>query len=335
MKNKIYSGIDILKIISAFLVVLLHTVCAIPLYCTWDMGENVYSWAVTVHELCNIAVPIFFIITGYLFLGTDRVCTYSSLWHNIRRFLLVLLSFGSLYSLMEQIYDAKMVSFSMFWQALVDVLTGNLWDHMWYVYAVIGIYLLLPVLKPFFDTEKRQVILFTVLAMGSAFVIPFLSQLCGYSFGIAIPVSCYVVYVLIGGTIGKLSVSRRTAAICGGLFLGCMVVVYFFPEYLGIVQTDYTSLMICFASSLLVVCVTGLVNDCRSIHWVHSIAQCTWGIYLFHPVFLNVQTKVLHWYALPSAPLVSMMLEAVGLFFLSFLLTYVLRIIPVVRKFLL
>lgn len=335
MIKNINFGIDLLKIVSAFLVVLLHTVCAVPLYCTWDMGESVYAWAVTVHQFCNIAVPIFFIITGYLFLGSEKECTYASLWHNIRRFLLVLFFFGSLYSLMEQIYNARSFKGVMVWQALVNVMTGNLWDHMWYVYAIMGIYLLLPVVKPFFSTGNRQVVLFTSLAVASSFVLPFLAQLTGYPLGISIPITCYVTYVFLGGMIGKLNIPRPFAILCSGLFVGCMILLYYMPVYRGINQTEYTSLLICLLSGLFVVCIVGFLKEVESVTWVHRIAQCTWGIYLFHPVFLNVQTKVFHWYALPSAPLVSMMLEAVGLFFLSFLLTYVLRTIPVVRKFLL
>lgn len=116
-------------------------------------------------------VPVFLMITGYLWLDRSKECTYRNLWPHIRKFITVLLTIGYLYALMERVFNSNGLTLKVFLLSMVDVLCGNSWEHMWYLYTIIGVYLLLPVLKPFFsiegNTEKTifigMLFVFTVL----------------------------------------------------------------------------------------------------------------------------------------------------------------------------
>lgn len=336
MDKKNFSfGVDLLKIIGAFLVVLLHTVCSIPLYCPSDLGTATYETAVKIHQFSNIAVPIFFIITGYLFLGRETPITYKHIWPHIRRFLLVLLIFGGIFSLMEQVYTAHSFAPSMLLTAGRDILTGNLWDHMWYIYAAISIYLTLPILSAFFCRKGKDPIYFTALSFVIIFFAPFLLGLFNLSSGFTIPVTYYLFYVLFGGVLSRVQISKGFSICFFTLFLLFVILGVFFPVINGMAVMEYTGIVVCLMASLFSAWVLCLFSGKVSGSGVHFISECTFGIYLLHPVLINLQVKVFYRYGILSHPILSMILNAAVLFFLSLGITILLRKIPVVRRYLL
>jgi surface polysaccharide O-acyltransferase-like enzyme len=59
----------------------------------------------------------------------------------------VLLLFGFVFSLMEVYFSSHTISPSGIMTAFVNVLEGHTWEHMWYLYVLLGIYLVLPILQ--------------------------------------------------------------------------------------------------------------------------------------------------------------------------------------------
>lgn len=59
----------------------------------------------------------------------------------------VLLTFGFAFAWLEIIFDQESFRLFQIPKALLRVLTGDTWAHMWYIYCLIGIYVLLPMYK--------------------------------------------------------------------------------------------------------------------------------------------------------------------------------------------
>ena len=84
--------------------------------------------------------------------------------------------------------------------AILNTLQGKSWSHLWYLYMLIGLYLVLPMLKATVNnlTNKQLDILIAILFV-FAFINPMLQHFVGYSIGVKFPlVSIYVTYMLIG-----------------------------------------------------------------------------------------------------------------------------------------
>ena len=153
MKRK--ASLDVLRSVAAIAVVVFHVFGSSanndPL-----ISANLHSIITAASTALQWHVPVFFIITGYLWLQDEKNCTYKNMIPNIRRFIYALITIGFAYAVMERFFETKSFSMALFLNSVADVLSGNLWDHMWYLYAIIGVYLLLPILKKFFAYANEK-----------------------------------------------------------------------------------------------------------------------------------------------------------------------------------
>lgn len=94
------------------------------------------------------AVPSFLMMSGSLLLDTRKYISLKKLYGKyICRMVTVLLTFGFAFAWLEIIFDQESFRLFQIPKALLRVLTGDTWAHMWYIYCLIGIYVLLPMYK--------------------------------------------------------------------------------------------------------------------------------------------------------------------------------------------
>ena len=65
--------------------------------------------------------------------------------------------------------------------------------------------------------------------------------------------------------------------------------------------------------------------------FVRMFAECTWGIYLLHPFFINIILKVLKIDLLSVAPYINLVVFELGIIFVSFVFTYILKKMPLIK----
>lgn len=150
--------ISIMRIIATLAVVFLHTCNTIANNIeSYNISEREYFVLTTGNVLMNWAVPIFFMITGSLLLRKNNDLTYKKvIFKYLKRIVLALFIFGVPFSIMEIYMDTRTLDISMILSAIVNVITGNSWSHLWYLYTLIGVYMILPMLKAFVDRCDHQ-----------------------------------------------------------------------------------------------------------------------------------------------------------------------------------
>ena len=123
--------IDVLRIIAIFSVIVMHVI-----------GNTTYTLNInnTIYNIINVilysVMPLFVMISGILFL--DKDINYKDLFKKyILRILLVLIIFGSLFSFMEIYFNNSKVLVSDIKIVFMNLITGNLWVHMWYLYMIL------------------------------------------------------------------------------------------------------------------------------------------------------------------------------------------------------
>lgn len=283
-------------------------------------------------------VPTFLMITGYLWLSDEKECTFAKVLPAIRRFVLVLFTVGLMYAMLERFFRYRYFSFELFLWSVADVLIGQLWDHMWYVYAIIGIYLVLPVVKPFFRHSSVQSIsILTGLLFVFTILLQNVEKSTGYVFPVSFPMATPAYpafYICVGGLISKLTLPRKTVLISGPVFclsmISCFLLMVFAPGL-----TLWTNLFSCISAISLFLSVQNLSVNAKDRPWLRCVSECSFGIYLFHQLFINVLLKVLNWCPLQQYAVISV----TGMFFAvtlgAFLVTFLLRKIPFVKKYIL
>lgn len=328
--------LDVLRILSAFAVVVIH-LCSGTVSTAQSVAAGTALACDTVHTLMNFSVPMFLMISGALFLNNATTYTYGKIWRNIRRVLLCLVGFGLVYSLLEQLFVSRSVH--VLW-AVRDIFTGNLWDHMWYLYMIVGIYLLVPLIKPFFvQAARRDVVLLLALLFLFNSVFPQLETAFSVKPGFSLPLnSMYLFYFLAGGLLFRWKPVQKNK----GFALSGAAVLITAAAIIAVsvagwekVRTDYGSGLVClYTMGIFVLCklsLEGYVPSGRVI----GLSNLTWGIYLLHPLFLNVVLKALHWNPVNHLPAVSMPVLAVCVFAASGAVIYIARKIPPVEKYIL
>ena len=142
--------LDKLRVAATCAVVLLHTVTGVMDHT--DMGDYPVEKTVflVLLDLICWCVPVFLMISGYLFLNPDRKITMGKmLCRYCRRIVSALFVFGVPYACLEQIATERCFRWHMIGNSFLMVLRGESWSHMWYLYRLLGLYLCMPLLSAF------------------------------------------------------------------------------------------------------------------------------------------------------------------------------------------
>lgn len=328
---------DILRVSAALAVALYHVLTGAV-----SLDPAVSEFTASVIEALSRSllwhVPTFLLITGFLWLSDEKECTWRKVLPGIRRFVLVLFTVGLVYAMLERFFRYRYFSLELFGWSVFDVLIGDLWDHMWYVYAIIGIYLVLPVIKPYFkhSSVKDISILCGILFVFT--IVLYNVQCCtGYVFPVSFPMAnpAYpAFYICVGGLISKLKLPEKTPVV-GSIAFGLSVCTCFAMMMLAPQWVQWTNIFSCISAISLFVTVKVLAENTEEIPWLRCVSECSFGIYLFHQFFINILLKMLHWYPLRIVPVLSLPGAFAVVTLCAFLVTFLLRKIRWVKKYIL
>ncbi|MBQ6812700.1 MAG: acyltransferase family protein [Agathobacter sp.] len=135
----------------------------------WGGYYGATSWLVfTAYEgVCRVAVPLFFMISGCLFLDKGRDKSIRSLYTvNIMRLVVFLIFWAMIYKMLFFPMEATLLDKIL--TSLSEIAIGDTQTHLWYIYAIIGMYILSPILKVFANNATQKQLLY---AIGCCFVL--------------------------------------------------------------------------------------------------------------------------------------------------------------------
>ena len=198
--------LDVLRVLATCAVVLMHVLTGATDVTDASIVPEYRSLLLSVMDLVTWCVPIFLLISGYLFLNPERTLTYPVMIKKYcRRIALAILLFGVPYAASELVVAERTFRVRMIPEALKMTLTGHTWSHMWYLYLILFLYLITPLLKkmlrvlPVWGVGTVMAVIFLgssvapflnkVLDINSIPVLPdggvyFLYYLCGYLFAV-------------------------------------------------------------------------------------------------------------------------------------------------------
>ena len=244
------------------------------------------------------AVPVFLMVTGALLLDPDKDVGWERLRRYIGRMLFVLATFGLAFCLIESVYDHRAFSIAVVGEAVWHLLTAQSWGHLWYVYALLGLYALTPVLRRLTALRDRRAL---ELVLG-------------------------VLYVVVLGGMTALHVAQHTLLLRVNLLpaLFYYVLGWYVWEYLqldartvGLGVASVAALLVCQAfdhgeMALPQYCLVApygvlvflllrrfAVRPPEEVPVVAFLADRSFGVYVVHPLFLHVLVRVLDPLAFP------------------------------------
>ncbi len=209
MKDKI-GWIDNLRAVACLMVIMIHTT-------TWYVthapvvGERTWDLSNLLNSASRVCVPIFFMLSGYLFFGERSA--------QGRHFLRIALCLA-FYSAVALAYITWLTPISE-GLSLKYVFQKPVFYHLWFFFAIIGIYLLSPLIQVKPVTAGYLAMVTLVLAVlanpntvdqsvGRVHWLPLNLYISGDSF-------YYVLYALFGRAIGMMDTHRRGVNWLAGL----------------------------------------------------------------------------------------------------------------------
>lgn len=320
--------VDLVRAIGAFLVVLAHVQFQGP-------GPG---WVELFYfVLSRIAVPMFFMASGYLLLGKAE--PYPVFFRKrALKVLVPFLAWSVIYMLWKQEYFGEPFSLKVVAGYVVKILRGPRENHLWFFYALIGLYLFTPILRVFVARASRgDLLYFCGLWLLVTPVLYTLQEFTPLRFGFELYlVAGYTGYFMIGYLVGKLSFSRRHLYALTILFwlvcLASVAVIYLTggsTQYFG----DYISLNIVFLSVAAFILLRAADISDRWAALIRPFSRASFGIYLIHVIVLVEAGKLPLIGPLYTSGSALYMIPLIGLlaYLISFLAVLILQKIPLVR----
>ncbi|NLL02511.1 MAG: acyltransferase family protein [Mollicutes bacterium] len=142
---------DLLRTIAIFFVIVIHTTCT---HLTASYGTSSFKWVLLVNAIASIAVPIFFMLSGCFLIKKDNIVNSKNTKRIIKR-VYQLLIWTLIYLLFEKYYLGWDIDVGF---QFIQSLFRHQVPHLWFMYPLIALYLLSPIVsKLYYALDKKHI----------------------------------------------------------------------------------------------------------------------------------------------------------------------------------
>lgn len=344
--------VDGMRLMAIFAVVWLHTVTALG--ASFDLAPA-HRWIVYVlNSTLRIGVPLFFMLSGYLLLGKQEPLRIF-FTKRLNKVVVPLVAWTLVYILWEWQGAGRSPMTWQFWGAtLWRALFFPVSFHLWFLYALIGIYLYLPILRVVVQHADEKILYyFIALWIVAVGVIPSALEMTGIEKSILDlhMISGCVGYVVMGYVLGRKEITKGFFYFLPLVAIGCIWLsaagtFRFIETGQGTNLTNYFTgylhpAIIVLSAAAFVMChrlfkAVSPAAGKRLKKTVARLAASSFGIYLVHIIVLHHLCKSALGLGIVNAfarnPLIVTPLIAVIAFTISFFVIFVLQKLPIINK---
>ncbi len=319
-------------------IVLMHTLNISEILYRDEISKTQQRAALTGVYCLMWAVPVFIMVTGALLMDPGKEIPLSKIFSKyIFRIFAALAASVLVFAIFDDLMNEGGLSAATFTGAFRKLLEGKSWSHLWYLYLLIGLYLLLPAYRAIAahisDREYRYLlaVLFVFLL-----IIPQL-ETAGFRTGFSIQISAvYTFYFFAGYAIssGKCRLSAKAGAVLfvSGILLtaaaSCLGAAYF-PDSADALLSSYSFPTVALMAAGIFSLICGM-KDRKTKIWDILDAN-SFGVYLIHLIFLRIILRYMSFdpFKYGAAAFAGV---AVLAYLVSQILVWLLRLIKPVRK---
>lgn len=341
-ENKRVLYFDVLNILACFCVIMLHHNGIVHSF------SDTIQWkqALIVEVVAYWAVPVFFMLTGATLLNySERYSTKIFFEKRVLRIMCPFL-FWSVLSLI--LYNKWGILSLSDWSAvgiINAIINSKIEAVYWFFPAYFGVCLIIPVLSLLRNERKILWYIVGISFIFSSFLPPILT-LAGIQWNNALcfPMTTYAVYVIWGYL---LSTEEQTSKQC----IVAMVLAVFamFFRYVAVYKLSFrdgeknglffnygyfTAILLAVGVFIIVKKIVSkyFLNSQRVSSILKTVSSCSFGIYLIHQIVMKIERK----YFLMDISVESLSWRTIGAvmtYVVCFILVYMIKKIPLLRKF--
>ena len=341
--ERVYS-FDLLRILANCAVVMLHTSA---IYISdFGSGSVEFAWGNVFSSLSRFAVPVFLMISGALMLDEKKVMSTGKVMRSTVNILLLTVSWSAVYALVYDIVKPFLLHGTVSLSSAFNTIVNGYY-HMWYLQALVGLYLVTPLLRTFIKKENALLIRnYLLFSVAICFLIPFMNygiSKLGVQRNLLAEIMTkypltyvydYLVYYVLGWYIAHVGMEKRSryAVYIGGLlglaatYVGTRL---FFAPGVDEYFLANNSLNIFLYSFAVFTFVYNSFRNRKLNAFGVKLSGLTFGVYLIHCIYLSFFNVICRRF--DSAPLGIFTLFT-GTVLLSFLSVFVMSRIPLLKK---
>lgn len=332
---------DFLRVLATLAVLIIH------LTGNWveSLSPGSGAWQVfnVYNGLMRWAVPMFVMLSGMFMLDPAKDLTPGRFLRHLARIVAALLVWGMVYAVVGPLLDGQKLTLGGLLSALTGVLRGNTAFHLWFLYMILGLYLVTPILRAFVrGAGQREFLYFFLFYFLLCILLPTLLQfrqsalVNAYLGKLYLSTSAlrYVGYYVAGYYLQHFppNPAARPAIFFLGIFGGIVTVAgtALHPE--GLILYGYCTPNVAFLTVALFL----LAQQADGVfqRWnLSGLSKVTFGIYLAHMLFLMLMSK-LGLSVMSFFPALAVPVLAILVFLCSFLVAWLVSKLPLVGKYL-
>ncbi|PIJ50701.1 acetyltransferase [Erwinia sp. OLTSP20] len=278
--------IDNLRAVACLMVIMIHTTAW---YVTQGVkaGGHVWEIANLLNSASRVCVPLFFMISGYLFFGQRGAG---------RRHLIRIVCCLLFYSMVALAYISWLTPISER-LALENLLQKPVFYHLWFFFALLVVYLLSPLIEVR-PAHARYLFLIALIlgvaanpntvsvSLGPVQWLPLNLYIGGDTF-------YYLLYALLGRALGDLTIMYRGYGwLAGGIFILCVMGIALGTKHQSTVNGAfadtwyvYCGPLVFIAACCLFLCVRTVLPD--ALPGLALISRYSLPVYGFHALFIH------------------------------------------------
>ena len=300
MKKRV-DYLDLLRIVASAFVVFMHT--AAQALRTDVAGHTGWFLLAGLSSLAFCAVPLFFMITGYLLTTSDRTKDVRVLLKVRLPRLIVPLLFWSLLYVLRGLIINRSFSIFRFGAMLLSMIRQPVNISLWFMYALIGMYLISPLLcggLRSLSAGQERLLLGLILAIKGigalrvvfpAFGEKYLNfEILNYLDAFKGHLACFLLGWFLGKTERRIPQSALwvvAVAVWGIITTGTIMRSSLAGDYLASFQSQTGGFEILLAGCIFLIAKQSSLSGKASMKKItHALSPCTFPIYLMHNLLL-------------------------------------------------
>ena len=342
---------DILRIMAVFAVMMTH-ICAYGFF-NYEISSANWQIANALDCLTRWAVPVFIMISGMFFLDPQKEITLKKLYSkNIFRIVVALLFWGILYqtsNVAKRLFFENDNANVAITDALKEFILGPAWYHLWFLYLIIAIYILVPLIRVFTkhaETKHYRYLFIMFISFGC--VLPLLQELLSYTGkGLYVfnfkELPGYCCYFVLGHFLSKHKVSKKfrkalyliTLASLLFQFAGTSLVSFKYGQASEILHRYFTPNVAVQSIAIFLYIKefgTKKMFSYKTTRLIGLLGKYSFGMYLVHDFFNGLFYRI-GLFSINIPPIISIPFRTLLTFIMSFLVVCVLARIPIIKKY--
>lgn len=150
--------LDHIRIMASFFVIAIHVVSFFLNHRSVKFGSAAWNIGMIMDNFIRVAVPLYVMISGALFLDENRkVTTKKLLKNNVLRMVVIFIFWAFAYKI-GLVLTSGNITWKAIGDSLLELCKGDFHYHLWYLPMLIGLYLITPLLRKVCKKENKQLV---------------------------------------------------------------------------------------------------------------------------------------------------------------------------------